>query len=224
MGLLLPLRAHAARPFVTDDARIVAPQACQLESWTQANAPGVEVWMLPACNPTGNLELTVGTGFLPTSDEPRPRHSAVVVQAKTLLGKLFDGRVDTALAAGGIIDGSPSQNEQQVGNVYLYVPATTTFDNDKLLAHINAGCRYERSDGHVRATWGLASERILSAYFSLVGEVYGTSHDNPSTQLGFRIWAIPDHVQFDAAGGIQFGDPSEHWVSIGMRLISPPLW
>ncbi|NCV70156.1 MAG: hypothetical protein EBW55_05505, partial [Betaproteobacteria bacterium] len=29
--------AHAARPFVTDDARLTTAGSCQLESWTRVN-------------------------------------------------------------------------------------------------------------------------------------------------------------------------------------------
>ena len=52
--------AFAARPMMTDDARIVDPQSCQLESWTKVYERHNEFWALPACNPFGFFELTVG--------------------------------------------------------------------------------------------------------------------------------------------------------------------
>src|SRR5881394_731805 len=53
--------AHAARPFVTDDARVVDPDHCQLETFykEQRADSGREFWFLPACNQLG-VEWTVG--------------------------------------------------------------------------------------------------------------------------------------------------------------------
>src|SRR5438093_11870294 len=56
--------AHAARPFVTDDARIVDPHGYQIETYykRQRGFGEHEFWFLPAHNPGGNVELTLG-GF-----------------------------------------------------------------------------------------------------------------------------------------------------------------
>ncbi len=47
--------AHAARPFVTDDARIVDKGGCQVETFLkrQSRYDESEFWFLPACNPWG---------------------------------------------------------------------------------------------------------------------------------------------------------------------------
>ena len=61
--------AQAARPFVTDDARLTAAGSCQLESWTRLNraskpsARSEEFWAFPACNPSGNFEVTLGAAL-----------------------------------------------------------------------------------------------------------------------------------------------------------------
>jgi hypothetical protein len=52
--------AEAARPMLTDDARIVDPKSCQLESWVRDSKYITESWALPACNVGENLELTIG--------------------------------------------------------------------------------------------------------------------------------------------------------------------
>src|SRR5688572_22139816 len=77
-----PPVAHAARPLVTDDARTVDAKACQVESWTRSNQGSKEYWALPACNFTGNLELTLGGGR--TSDAEGIHTSDIVLQGKTL--------------------------------------------------------------------------------------------------------------------------------------------
>jgi hypothetical protein len=48
--------AEAARPMLTDDARIVDPKSCQLESWVRDSKHVTEYWALPACNVGENLE------------------------------------------------------------------------------------------------------------------------------------------------------------------------
>jgi hypothetical protein len=53
--------ANATHPLVTDDARIVDPKSCQVESWA-----------LPACNFTSNLELAAGAARIrPDVRSPR---------------------------------------------------------------------------------------------------------------------------------------------------------
>ena len=51
---------EAAQPLVTDDAAVVASKTCQLEAWTRSAHDGRAYGAQPACNFTGNLELTVG--------------------------------------------------------------------------------------------------------------------------------------------------------------------
>jgi hypothetical protein len=48
IGATVP-RAHAARPMITDDARVVDEKACQLESWVRRNRDTTE-YSLPACS------------------------------------------------------------------------------------------------------------------------------------------------------------------------------
>jgi len=58
--LCWPAVAWAARPFMTDDARLTTGGSCQLETWSRRYSDRSEFWALPACNPTGNLEITAG--------------------------------------------------------------------------------------------------------------------------------------------------------------------
>ena len=72
-----------ARPMITDDARTVDAYACQVESWVRTNQGSREFWALPACNFTGNLELTLGGSR--TGDALGSETSDVILQGKTLL-------------------------------------------------------------------------------------------------------------------------------------------
>jgi len=58
VGVNLP-QARAARPMITDDARIVDAGSCQVETWVTRNRNDTEYWALPGCNFTGNLEISI---------------------------------------------------------------------------------------------------------------------------------------------------------------------
>jgi hypothetical protein len=84
-GLIVP-QAQAARPMITDDARIVDAKVCQLESWVKKTPDSTETWALPACNFTGNLELTLGGAL--TREDGQTRTTDVQAQGKTIFKPL----------------------------------------------------------------------------------------------------------------------------------------
>src|SRR3954466_12292366 len=91
---------HAARPFVTDDARVVDEGGCQVETFVkrQRKLDEREFWFLPACNPFGRVELTVGRTWV---DGTAPGDSRVnILQAKTLLKRLETNGTGYALTLG----------------------------------------------------------------------------------------------------------------------------
>jgi hypothetical protein len=102
VGLLstLALPAWAARPFVTDDARLTTAGSCQLESWVRTYPQSRETWALPACNPGGNLELPVGGGWARYDDAPATKDQ--VFQLKTLFRPLETNGWGWGLAVGTV--------------------------------------------------------------------------------------------------------------------------
>ena len=59
-GLVLLNHAEAARPMLTDDARIVDPKSCQLESWVRDSKHVTESLELHACYVGEDLDVTMG--------------------------------------------------------------------------------------------------------------------------------------------------------------------
>ena len=55
--------SFAARPMMTDDARIVESKACQLETWYKDTKQVKEFWAYPACNIGTNAEVTIGGSY-----------------------------------------------------------------------------------------------------------------------------------------------------------------
>ncbi|NMM77979.1 hypothetical protein B2J88_09955 [Rhodococcus sp. SRB_17] len=216
MGLCAPV-AHAARPMITDDARIVDAKACQVESWARKNHGGTEFWAVPACNFTGNLELTLGGGRL--RDDGNPSTTDTVLQGKTVLKPLQTNGWGIGLAAGTVRHSLAAEGRDW----YAYVPASFSFKDDRVVLHANLGWMREHATQRNHVTWGLGSETQLSERTWLIAETFSQNQGRPYYQLGLRHWIVPGHVQVDTTFGNRFGSRSDtQWISIGLRLLSAP--
>ncbi|NTV69190.1 MAG: hypothetical protein HGA71_03485 [Azonexaceae bacterium] len=211
--------AQAARPMITDDARLTDAGACQVESWVHLHGSQRELWALPACNPGGNFELTLG-GALAYTDSHQDS-GAMVIQGKTLLKPLETNGYGIGLAAGY----ATQPGSAHTGNPYFYVPVSFSLADDRVVIHTNLGYTRERENQENRLTWGLGSEIQITDRAWLIAESYGQDKGNPFFQMGVRYWIVPGHVQIDTTYGSQFGALSDqHWFSVGLRLISPTLF
>ena len=206
-AFFLSLTAHAARPFFTDDARVVDQGGCQIESFykKQRTYDGHEFWFLPACNPAG-LELTVGGNRIEGDD-------SLVLQAKALLKPLQTNGSGYAIS-GGFIGGDP----------YVNLIASFSFFSDRSVVHLNTGLIRDEEAQALRNTWGLGLEQLLFAprLYGIL-ETFAQSGDKPTVHYGLRIWIVPNRFQIDTTIGAQSGDiGATRWFSTGIRVISPP--
>ncbi|MBL8427420.1 MAG: hypothetical protein JNM16_08135, partial [Dechloromonas sp.] len=126
-ALIIPTCAFAARPFVTDDARLTTAGSCQLESWMRIYPDSKELWALPACNPTGNLEFTVGGGRARHDDAPAT--SDYVFQAKTLFRPLETNDWGIGFAVGTIRHPEINPGPNMLGNTYAYIPLSVSLND-----------------------------------------------------------------------------------------------
>lgn len=222
IALLVPA-AHAARPMITDDARITDPGACQLETWAHLLRTEKDFWALPACNFSGNFEFTAG-GALARHDGTRTS-GAFLVQGKTLFRPLTTNDFGIGLAAGYATHTGSGQS----GAPYFYIPASLSLADDRVVLHLNIGALRERDLHASRATWGVGSELQATERLFVIAETYGQHADkgagSPYVQLGLRYWVVPGHVQIDTTWGSRVGElQAERWFSIGLRLLSPRLF
>ena len=196
--LLLAPDAWAARPFFTDDARVVDKGHCQLESFykEQRAYSGSEFWFLPACNPF-DLELTVGGNRI--EDEKNS-----IVQAKYLFKELQTNGVGFAGSL-GYFGSDPYANA---------IASLSLFD-DRAVVHTNLG--YVSSFG---GTWGVGLEALLWAprIYGIV-ETFGQRSQTPTLHYGLRFWVIPNRFQIDASQGRQEADPEKRFFSVGIRIL-----
>lgn len=213
--------AQAGRPMITDDARIVDAKACQVETWVRKNRDGREFWMLPACNFTGNLELSLGGAQV--ADEAGSRTTDVVLQGKTLFRTLEPDGWSWGLAFGNVRHPDSRSRSGRSGDLYAYVPASFSFREDRVVLHANLGWLHERETGRDRLTWGAGSEARLAGRSWLIAEAFGQNRGRPFYQAGLRHWLVPERVQIDATyGNRAAGGAGERWFSIGLRLLSAP--
>lgn len=212
--------AQAARPMITDDARIVDAKACQVESWVKFNRDSTEYWAQPACNFTGNLELTLGGAR--GKDDAGTQTTDIVIQGKTLFKTLEPNGWSWGLAVGNVRRPPIHTSSNLIGDLYAYVPVTFSFRDDRVLLHTNLGWLHEKEAHKHRMTWGVGTEAQLTESAWLIAETFGQNQGKPFYQMGLRYWLVPNHVQVDATYGNRAGSSTqERWFSIGLRLLSP---
>jgi hypothetical protein len=215
--LLIWKPAFPARPFVTDDARLTLAQSCQLESWSRVYSSSVELWALPACNPGGNLEFTLGAGNARQNNHATHDY---VLQAKTLFKEMAPGSVGWGLAVGKIAHPSATAGPNLWGNQYAYLPISFLSQNSRQAVHINIGAlRYDTTQ-ETRGTWGLGLEQHATERLHLIAETFGDHRSQPYFQAGVRYFVIKDLLQIDATLGGQLDGPaSGRWISFGLRYL-----
>ncbi len=220
--ILMTSPAWAARPFVTDDARLTTAGSCQLESWARVYPNSTELWALPACNPGGNLELTLGGGLAHTEQDASTND--YVLQAKTLFRALEPNGWGIGLAAGTIRHPQINPGPNLLGNTFAYVPFSASFGGDLLVVHANLGWLRDKATRSNQLTWGLGTEINMNPRWTLVGEGFGTD-GSAWWQAGARYHLIPGLWQLDSTVGRRFGGPSDtQWLSLGLRFTPASLF
>ncbi len=222
-SLLAIAPARAARPFVTDDARLTTAGSCQLESWVRAYRQSNELWALPACNPWGNLELTFGGGLAHAGHADSTND--YVLQLKTLARPLRTNDWGIGFAIGTIRHPQVNPGPNLLGNTYAYIPFSASFADDLLVVHANVGWLRDKATNSQQMTWGLGSEINLNPRWTLVAESFGSDNGNAWWQTGARYHLKPGLWQLDSTVGRQYGGTSDtQWLSFGLRFTPDSLF
>lgn len=187
-----------AQQYVVDDAEIVDRGACHVEAWHGRRAS----WILPACQPVTNLELTAGVGFVDVGDGNREAEYAI--EAKTLLRPLEpnDWGVGAVLGVGPNPSAVPG--ERTLGDLYAFLPASLSLRDDRWIVHGNVGWAWDRetadADDH-HLTWGVRADLSLLPAVSLIGELAGEDDIRPEVQTGVRLHFPDAGVEMDLSWG-----------------------
>ena len=233
--LLLPARAFAIRPFVTDDGRVVGEGLLQLETWFQLDREGLQHWLMPAFGPHDRMEISIGMVHGATFGDAPPRYSlnGPLVQVKILLEHAqMNSWPGGALAFGSLLPlGFGGFTGTKGGFTYLALTENLG-ENERLLIHANIGVSLRlRDDGggyEPAPLLGLGAQLRTIGGLHAVGEIaYGDAFTGEHTgiiQLGGRF-IFNDHVQTDFTVGTGvFGTLRSAWGTVGLRLVTGELF
>lgn len=215
--------AMAARPFMTDDARLTTEGSCQLESWTRHYSDRNEFWALPACNPGGNFEITAGVGRFRSDGQPGSQDQ--VLQGKTLFRTLQTNDWAWGLAVGRVWHPSIQPGPNNLGGTYLYLPLSVSTLDDRMVFHANLGWTRDRHTRLQATTWGAGVEYWIHPGAMVIAETFGDDRQKPFVQTGVRFSVVPGLFQIDATRGTQPGSQGRNtWTSLGIRYTPDKLF
>jgi hypothetical protein len=210
--------AHAARPFVTDDARVVDEGGYQIETFVkrQRGFHENEFWLVPAHNPGGPVEFTLGGSWTHSGVDGNSR--AVIAQAKTLLLPLKPNGAGYAITL-GVTRLRPAAGASAETDPYINGIGSFSFADDATVVHANLGARRDDGAGIDRGTWGLGAEIRLNERLFGIAETYGERGQKPTRHLGLRYWLFPNRVQLDSTLGFQDAVPQRRFNTVGVRVL-----
>jgi hypothetical protein len=209
--------AHAERPLETDDATLVDEGWCQLESWVFHSRSAQRYWLVPACNPFGNLELQVGLARAQSDDGPW--HNDYLLQAKTLLKPLEENGWGVGLSATAARFGDGT--DRTWGYTGLLIVSRSLAEN-RVRLDANFGAAYVYRTRHLGGAWGVAGTYNVTERVAVVAEVLGVAGEGRLAQAGGRLWIVPDRVQIDGTiGRSNFSGRTENIFTLGIYLATP---
>lgn len=208
--------AFAGRPMTVDDAAIVAPGQCQLETYAQHTDHRDQYWATPACNAGGDWELALGGAWADDTSGPRSRVTHLDrLQAKTVFKTLEANSWGVGLVLADTFRSGTGGN----GDLSANVPFSVSLNDDAVLVHLNLGVLHEQAARRNDATWGTGAEFKLNDRNSLTAEVFGLQRSGSRYQFGVAHALIPDRLQIDATWGSRMTHgASEQVVTLGLVL------
>ena len=210
---------RAGQPLVTDDAAIVAPQTCQLESWVHWTPDGHEYWAQPACNFTGNLELAIGGARAYPFDDSAS--SMVQLQAKTVFFPRGDGEWSFGAVAVAERD-TGAAHGRTAFQAFNVTGLASWYPRDELEIDLNLGASYLYGSGTF-AVAGAAIQYAPIETLQLLGEVFRDEPGRAKFQVGLRGIVVADRFEVYVSYGNRF-DASQWFATAGIRLQTPELF
>lgn len=214
LSLCAAMPSQAARPMLTDDARVVDSNHCQVESWTVGQPASRKFWALPACSGGQGIEWALG-GQQSRFDRAYQVAHTGVGQYKRMLRDLKPGGVGVAVAVGSVLSEGRALP-------YFYMPISWMSRGESSLIHLNLGGASNERRTLADRTWGLGLEQQITSSAWLIAERYSRSALLWQEQAGARWWMLPGRLQLDTTTGQQHIGPIKvRFSSVGLRWIFP---
>lgn len=211
---------HAGQPLATDDAAVVAPKTCQLETWSEFEHDGREYWAQPACNFGGNLELSVGAAR--AHPQAGAQSTVVQLQAKTVLSPRGDGDWSFGVSGGGARDTVASHGNSSFQTYYARALASW-YPRSDIEIDLNVGAANVYGSGSF-ALAGVATQYSIVPDLQLLAEIFRDEPGHGKYQAALRYIVVPDRFETFISYGNRFNDGRGAWSAIaGIRLQTAPL-
>lgn len=233
MPLLLPRPALAVRPFITDDARIAAPQEFQIETSLRVDKERFQNLNVISIGIMDKLEASFNfiDGFM-LEDETKDKLS--IAGPGFQLKYLFtDGKTSSFPATGLVAGFTPPYGGGSVKffnpswSDYVYLCATKYFfkDLETLNLHINMGFTNSYEDKvRTNPTWGIGVQSHLFDKLYLCTEIFSGDPyaitPGALFQIGLRYF-ISNKMQIDVSTGKGlYGEPMfGYYGGLGFRVV-----
>lgn len=201
----------AGGPHVVDDAGIVAPGHCELESYGNVGPDGAWRFVVsPTCafRALGNFEI----GLIAAAEGPPGIHVIPGVAVKTGLGHIDLG-VSRSVAFAAEISAGFDPESNQLDTISTNIPISVHLVS-WLELHGNVGLDFEPRNAGI-PTYGLAALVEPVAGWQLVGEVAGRRGFSTRTQWGVR--RSTDAFDFDVMYSRSIDDSTRgNWLTFGV--------
>jgi hypothetical protein len=203
--LIAPAAFAAGGHHAVDDAVVLEPGQCQLETWADAFRGGHGSWHLgPACR-VGQWELGLNIDRIGLPGEP-------VVHTLSPQGK-WSAAIVPGLSAGVVLTAIWDQGRYAGFQPLLPV---TWQANDRLAVHMNAGRDIPRK-GSGRNLAGVAAEWSPAGPWSFVAERFNDAFGR-AARIGTR-WQPNPLFSIDLSWAHSFNDARGNWVTVGATYV-----
>lgn len=177
LGVCTP-NAFAARPFVTDDARLTTAGSCQLESWARFYRDSREIGPSRPATPPATLKSRQAAGMHAATASGR---TIACCRQKTLFRPLETNSWGFGLGVGTVRHPKINPGPNLLGNTYVYLPVSFSFNDDRLIVY---QCRMAAGPRKQRRQHDLGYRRRISGKprLLLIAETFGDHRNQPYWQ------------------------------------------
>ena len=211
LGALVPTLAQGAGGhYEVEDAELVDPSACELETWhSRVDADNHESNAILTCNPAGGFEIGAGAERL--LEDGSGYDTIAEFNAKALLAQ------DESWAVGIHAADFRSHNAGQIPEWEVRLPVTLE-PLQGLAVHLNAGWSWQRGQDN-KNLWGLGAEQALVKGVNLIAETFGSDRGGSTfAQAGLRFELGSTELDLGYGRPRDNGDDSELTLGLIQQL------
>ena len=217
MAIAMAGNAFAAGgAYVVDDAGIVPPGECQVESWAAfADDSGRVFTAQPSC--TAAALPMVEFAVLPVRQHLDGLWSTVIgAQAKAAILPTARGRIGAGPTFGAQYD----TTVDRMSRYYVNLPVTV-MPTESIALNFNVGWSRDALTEEDFATWGAGAEWAITPRVMVIGEVFGRDRGRAGWQLGPRVSLFDAPIDIDLILGRNVTFTPATWFTFGVTFPFP---